>query len=182
MFNNMLGPAILSLPLIFRDSGLGSGTIVLIISAVISFITCRIYVLHSSDQENDIEWTIRRILGKKWEDIFRFITGLYLVLLSIITVDLIVDQFYSIIYLIAGIAGSPSSIAKKDSFVFSKFSAQWLSLLLFVPLLTVAFLKNMTLLVKLNEYGSASIFIYAFFVIIQFIVSAAEGSIEMNGV
>lgn len=150
MFNNMLGPAILSLPLIFRDSGVASGTIVLLISAIISFITCRIYVLHSSDEENDIEWTIRRILGKKWEDIFRFITGLYLVLLSIITVDLIVDQFYSIIYLIVDIAGSPSSIAIKDSFVFSKFSAQWLSLLLFVPLLAVAFLKNMTLLVKLN--------------------------------
>lgn len=66
MFNNMLGPAILSLPLIFRDDGLLSGTMVMVVSALISFVTCRIYVLHCTEEEVDIELTIKRILGKKW--------------------------------------------------------------------------------------------------------------------
>lgn len=79
-------------------------------------------------------------------------------------------------------AGSTDQIAKKDKFAFSMFSSQWMSLLLFVPLLATCFLKNMTLLVKLNEYGSASIFIYALFVFIQFFVAVAQGNIDLSQV
>ncbi len=49
MFNNMLGGAMLSFPILFKDTGLISSSIVLILSAIISYATCRIYVLHAAE-------------------------------------------------------------------------------------------------------------------------------------
>ena len=49
LYNNMLGGGLLTLPILFRDSGLISSIIVLAVSAVISFSTCRIYVMHTKD-------------------------------------------------------------------------------------------------------------------------------------
>lgn len=47
MYNNMLGGALLSFPILFKTKGIISSVIVMIVSAIISFLTCRIYVLHS---------------------------------------------------------------------------------------------------------------------------------------
>mgnify|MGYP003473975002 CR=1 FL=1 len=66
MFNSMVGGAMLTMPILFRSAGMVTSTIVLIISGIISFVTCRIYVVHMSDEDKDVEWTIRRILGSKW--------------------------------------------------------------------------------------------------------------------
>lgn len=54
MFNNMLGGALLSFPVLFKRKGVISSAIVVVISAIISFLTCRIYVLHSKKKEKDI--------------------------------------------------------------------------------------------------------------------------------
>lgn len=176
MLNNMLGGAMLSFPILFKKTGLISSTLVLFFSAVISFVTCRVYVLHGGEEDKDVEWSIRRILGAKWEKYFRLITGFYLLLLSIISLDLIVDQLYSILYFFL----KENGIAEKDEFSFSKFSPQWLTLILFVPLLAVVFLKNLKLLVKISEYGSISILVYIAYVLVQFIVSVISGNINMD--
>jgi len=176
MLSNMLGGAMLSFPILFKKTGLVSSTIVLFFSAIISFLTCRVYVLHGGENDKDVEWTIRRILGVKWERYFRFITGFYLVLLSIISLELIVDQLYSIFYFFL----KDSGIAHKDEFSFRKFSPQWLTLVLFVPLLALVFIKKLKLLVKLSEYGSVSIFIYVAYVSVQFILSVVRGNIRMD--
>ena len=64
LLNNMLGAAMLSLPIMFREAGILSGTIVLAFSALVSYITCRIYVLHNSKDDSTVEETLKRILGK----------------------------------------------------------------------------------------------------------------------
>ncbi len=89
--------------------------------------------------------------------------------------DLIVDQFYSIIYFLCNHLGAADSIAKKNSFDFTQFSTQWLSILVFVPLMAVVSLKNINFLIKLSEYGSASIFVFALYVVAQFLSSASSG-------
>lgn len=94
--------------------------------------------------------------------------------------DLIVDQLYSIVYFFFNANDSTNSIAPKDSLDFSRFSTQWLTLLLFVPLLGLCSLKNKNLMVKLSEYGSSAIFIYMGYVVIQFIISLANGSINLD--
>jgi amino acid permease len=98
MFNSMVGGAMLTMPILFKTSGILTGSIVLVVSGLISFLTCRIYVIHMADEDKDVEWTIRRLLGVAWEKRFRLITGFYLILLCIIYIDLIVDQLYSIFF------------------------------------------------------------------------------------
>lgn len=150
MFNSMVGGAMLTMPILFRSTGMVTGSIILIISGLISFITCRIYVIHMSAEDKDVEWTIRRLLGSKWEKRFRFITGFYLILLCVIYIDLIVDQLYSVIYFFFETNGHADSIAPKDGFMFDKFSTQWLTLILFCPLLALIFIKKLNIMVKLS--------------------------------
>ena len=49
MLNSMLGGAMLSFPILFKKTGLISSTIVLFLSGLISFVTCRVYVLHGGE-------------------------------------------------------------------------------------------------------------------------------------
>lgn len=49
MVNSMIGGTMLTLPILFRDSGLGIGTLILLISGLISYKTCSLYVLHMSE-------------------------------------------------------------------------------------------------------------------------------------
>ena len=51
---------------------------------------------------------------------------------------------------------------------------------MFYPLMKMISLKNLTVLIKLAKYGSASIFIFAIYVIIQFGVAASNGEIVME--
>lgn len=182
MFNSMVGGAMLTMPILFKSTGMVTGTIVLAISGLISFITCRIYVIHMSTEDKDVEWTIRRLLGSKWEKRFRFITGFYLILLCVIYIDLIVDQLYSVVYFFFDNNGHADSIAPKDSFMFDKFSTQWLSLILFCPLMALIFIKRLNLLVKLSEYGSYSALIYFVFVLVKFFAAVANDEIDTGNI
>jgi len=98
-------------------------------------------------------------------------TGFYLILLGIITLDLIVDQLYSIIYSLSKMLGEADYLALKSELKFGQFSVQWLSIILFYPLMKLISLKNLAVLIKIAKYGSASIFVYALYIIIQFFVS-----------
>jgi len=116
-------------------------------------------------------------MGLKWEKFFRLITGFYLVLLNIIYLILIVDQIYNIIYFIMDKAGAGESIAEKgvDHFVFDKFSKQYLSLIMFAPLLALTFMKNLSFVIKLASFGVGSVFIYFAFLLYQFFKSLSDG-------
>jgi len=118
LYNNMLGGALLSFPILFRDAGLISSTIITVVSCVISYFTCRIYVMHNKKDEKTVEQSIRRILGRKGEKAFRFITGSYIVFLNIIYLELIVDQLYSAIYYFYDMQGQADHIATKDDLTF----------------------------------------------------------------
>lgn len=150
MFNSMVGGAMLTMPILFRSAGMVTGSIILIISGIISFITCRIYVIHMSNEDKDVEWTIRRLLGSKWEKRFRFITGFYLILLCVIYIDLIVDQLYSVIFFFFERTNNADSIAPKDGFTFNEFSTQWLTIAMFFPFLALISIKNLNCMVKLS--------------------------------
>lgn len=133
-----------------------------------------------SNEDKDVEWTIRRLLGSKWEKRFRFFTGFYLILLCVIYIDLIVDQLYSVIFFFFDANGHADSIAPKDDFVFDKFSTQWLSLIMLAPLLALTFIKKLNIMVKLSEYGSYSALIYFIFVVVKFIIVLVNNQIDLD--
>ena len=74
----------LTFPVLFQSAGIVTGIGVLLVSCIVSYKTCRIYVMHLAPEDNDVEDTIRRIMGVRWERAFRLVTGFYLVLLNII--------------------------------------------------------------------------------------------------
>lgn len=160
----------LTFPIQFRQAGILTSVIVLAISAYISYKTCRIYAIHLSKKDSDVDDTIKRIMGYNWLKGFRYITGFYLVLLNMIYIDLIVDQLYDIIFYIFNQSGHSDWIAPKDSktLVFDRFSQQYLSLIMFIPLLAMTFIKNLTFLIKLTSYGVYSVFIYIVFIFYSF--------------
>jgi sodium-coupled neutral amino acid transporter 9 len=133
--------------------------------------------MHTGSGDNDVEDTVRRIMGLKWEKVFRLITGVFLVLVSVVYVVLICDEIYDIIYYIMHTSGASDSIADKDvdHLVFNKFSKQYLSFILFGPLLAITFLKNLDVILKLAAYGVASVFVYFAFLLYQFFTSVAHG-------
>lgn len=173
----MIGGAMLTFPVLFQKAGIVTGIIVLFVSCLISYTTCRIYVMHLAPKDNDVEDTIKRIMGLKWERFFRLITGFYLVLLNIIYLILIVDQIYNIIFFIMSKAGAENSIANKevDHLVFDKFSKQYLAIIMFLPLLALTFMKNLSFVIKLASFGVGSVFIYFSFLIYQFFKSIIDG-------
>ena len=46
--------------------------------------------------------------------------------------------------------GNTDFLALKSEFSFGKFSTQWMSIILFIPLMKMISLKNMSLLVKMS--------------------------------
>lgn len=54
MLNSMLGGALLTFPVLYKSAGLITSTIMLFVSAIISFITCRIYTFHAIDADKDV--------------------------------------------------------------------------------------------------------------------------------
>lgn len=50
----MIGGAMLTLPLLFRTSGVLTGILILLISGVISYKTCMLYILHMAEEEEGI--------------------------------------------------------------------------------------------------------------------------------
>lgn len=54
LLNSMIGGAMLTFPVLFQKAGIFTGILVLVVSSIISFKTCRIYVMHLSPSDNDV--------------------------------------------------------------------------------------------------------------------------------
>ena len=50
LVNTMIGGTMLTLPMLFRTSGVCTGVIVLLLSGFISYKTCRLYILHMAEK------------------------------------------------------------------------------------------------------------------------------------
>ena len=120
-----------------------------------------------STSEKSIEETIMRILGAKWQRYFKQITGFYLVCLNAIYIDLIVDQCYDIIYYIFQKAGHSDWIADKTDkhLVFDKFSLQYVSIIMFFPILWMTSIRDFSILIKLTSYGAIAVVAYLGFIL-----------------
>jgi len=59
-----MGGILLIFPVVFKQSGFISTTFVLILSGYMSYKTAYLYVIHSRHDDNDIEHTTLRALGK----------------------------------------------------------------------------------------------------------------------
>ena len=111
---------------------------------------------------------------------FQLITGIYIVFLNFVYLDLIVDQLYSIIFYFCDMTDSGDSIAPKDKIVFDQFSLQWLTIILILPLFAYISIKKLNFLVRISQYGSYSIFMYMVYLIVRFFVALFNGQIQFD--
>jgi amino acid permease len=114
MLNSMIGGTMLALPLLFRDTGMITSLIILLLSGFISSKTCNIFLIHLAPKDNDVQDSIRRIMKGRWYEFFCLITGFYLITLNVLYVVLINDQFYNILAYIFDKSGKASSLAPKN--------------------------------------------------------------------
>ena len=169
MFNTMVGGAMLTFPIFFRDAGIASSFLILTLTCLICYTTCRVFLLHIREDEATIEDLIRRIMGAKAEKVWRIFTGIYLLLVCVIYIQLIVDQMYAVFVFVFDRIGRNDLIAEKDTFVWSKFSQQWLTIAMFLPFLGSLFIKNIAFLFKVAGVGAYCIALYFLFVAYKFV-------------
>ena len=62
--------------------------------------------------------------------------------------------------------------------MFDKFSIQYLTLIAFIPLFAMMFIKNLTILIRLSSAGVLSVFVYVGFIIYEAIVNFDEVEID----
>jgi amino acid permease len=178
LVNSMIGGTMLTLPLLFRDSGLITSAIILVLSGFISLKTCNLYMQHLASDEKDIQDSVKRILRGRWYEFFCLITGVYLIMLNVLYIVLINDQLYNIIKFALAMAGKHDSLAPKTEFTFGKMSEQWLAVITYLPLLGMLFIKNLGLLVRMTAIGVWSVFIYFIFVGYAFVDNINQGQVH----
>ena len=142
--------------------------VILLVSGFVSSKTCNIFIIHLAPKDNDVQDSIRRIMGGRWYEFFCLITGAYLIMLNVLYVVLINDQLYNILAFALDVSGHSASLAPKDEFSFSKMSEQWLAVISFLPLLAFLLIKNLNLVIKLAAFGTYSVVIYLVFIVYVF--------------
>ena len=80
--------------------------------------------------------------------------------------ELMEDRIYGIIYYFPSLAGNTDWIAPKnaDTLVLDKFSKQYLSLIMIIPLYLFASIKNLSFIIKIAALGSISFMLYLIFI------------------
>lgn len=81
----------LVLPILFYYNGLIGATLNMTITGIISCKTCMMYIDHLKPKEQDYNESIIRILGKRYETLYRVSKGCYLILL-VLTYFLLITQ------------------------------------------------------------------------------------------
>ena len=64
LINSMIGGTMLLLPSLFSEAGIIVSEIILLISGYISYKTVVLYATHMKDNEIDMQYIVKRILGK----------------------------------------------------------------------------------------------------------------------
>jgi sodium-coupled neutral amino acid transporter 9 len=168
LVSSMLGGTILAIPLLFLQTGLVNGLLVMLVVGFVSWKTCSLYVIHSTKREDDFEHSVRRILGPRWERFFNFVTGGYLFCLNVLYMVLLNDQLYNVVQYAFTRAGHPEWLAPKDRFTFGEFSLQYLALATLVLVFLLLQLKRIDFLVKISSLGIFSIGFYFVFILWAF--------------
>ena len=92
------------------------------------------------------------------------------------------DQFYDVLLYIFQHTGHSNWIADKsvETFVFDRFSVQYLSILMYFPILRMTFIRDYSVLIKLTSLGVIAVVVYITFILWEFGVGLP--SIKMSDI
>jgi sodium-coupled neutral amino acid transporter 9 len=128
----------------------------------ISYWTCNLCVIHSRDDEPDYPYAIRRVLGSKGEIAFNFLSMFLLLLVAIIHFILMANVLYSII---VNFSENPKSFPHPDEIDFTQFSMQWTGIIIAIGCFLLFCLKDISIILKINDKGIYMILTFTLYVI-----------------
>ena len=160
--NTMMGTSLLVIPCNFYKYGIVSSSIIALIMVLISYITCNLVIIHTRDDEYDFPLALRRLLGKKGETAFNFVSFLLLLLICIIHFILQANILYC---LIINISGKTENVPKFDDITFKEFSMQYVGIILFIICGLLYCIKKIKYILILNDKGIYMIFLFSLYII-----------------
>lgn len=179
LFNNIIGITIMIFPMVILKSGIFTSMFVMIIIAIINFISSNLYVIHFKNNENNLSEIIFRILGENTR-IF-CIVGTVIMFFSggIIFLVLLNNMFYSIIIFIFQRCNF-YNYAEKSDFRFDIYSYQINSLILLVPSYLSCFMRKMDVIAFLAKIGIYVLISYLCFLIYILIDNVNQQNFDEN--
>lgn len=173
--NTMIGSCCLVLPLLFRGSGLVSSIIILSLIGLISYKTCDLIITHTKEKDEDLTYTVNRLLGKKFYLGYCVSSSLLLFFCCLVYFILMVNMIYHIVVFCFDKSGS-SNYASIDDSSFSQFSMQYTSLAASAVVFILVQLKNLRFIVKLGEVGILALMTYTVFIIVRGFINIGNGT------
>lgn len=76
LLNSMIGGVMLVIPINFEETGIISSLIIISLSGYISYKTSSIYVTHLAPAEYDVQYSMARIAGRLYYQLFMIFTSL----------------------------------------------------------------------------------------------------------
>lgn len=100
--SSMIGTVLLVLPQTFLQYGLLTCLLVLIPVAITLAYTCSLWAKHLRQDDPDIADLVLRVLGSKWNAVFRCSSGIALSLLTCLIYLMVTDLVYSLLVSLFG--------------------------------------------------------------------------------
>lgn len=159
LVNTMMGSGIIVLPVQFVEMGLINSVVIELALCLLMIKTCSFCWIQNKG-ENDFQYTIRRVLGKKWHVLYSINNIILFTFCGVIYFIIIVQLFFPAVSVIIE-QFMPISTSLQDQFTFSKFSYQWSGIICICICFILLSQRNLSVLMKLNKKG---------FIIVMFIV------------
>ncbi|EAS02413.2 transmembrane amino acid transporter protein (macronuclear) [Tetrahymena thermophila SB210] len=180
--NSMVGSVCLLIPITFAQTGIIMSILIMFLIGLINMKTSQLYLAHLREGEVDLSDLIMRTLGKKYAILFNFSSSLLMFLVGTIYFILINNTAYPMLcFILTKANANPDSYVSQDhmndEMVFSKFSIQWLSVIIIVCVFPLFLIKNMKFIMKLAHGGFFAIGMYVIFILYAFIDNAANGNL-----
>ena len=174
--NNMIGSSVLIFPLVFMKYGIINSTLVLILMGCISCETCLLEIRHVKMNEVDLPESVRRVLGVKWFYAFVISSFIFNAFCVIIYYILMTHLLYEILEYFLVLGWDDPLIASGADFTFSKFSIQYLEIILALMMMLLYSINSLRYILVICQYGIIPIFFYVFFLFYQGIQNIVVGN------
>ena len=170
--NTMMGSTNLIIPVIFSQVGVLTGSLTLLILAGLNLLTAQVLVRHGHSKDEDLSQMIERLLGSKYSQLFRFISGLLLALVVAVYYLLSCSMLYKSLEYLSCIF--KFNLLDPYTFSFSTFSYQYVAILLGLMTGALACLKRFDLMLKISSYGTIALLFYLLFLLYYGIKNVSE--------
>ena len=178
--NCMVGSSIVVFPLIFSTSGVITSLLVLAFMGIITCKTCLLQIVHFKVLELDFPDVVKRVMGKKWSFAYCFCSSLLLFITGVIYFMLICNMLYMVIGFFMRRNGM--EVASKDDLVFDRFSYQYTGIIMIFFCYIMFYLKDLTVILKIGQYGIISIFTFIIYIITKGSENMSNGNITSDNI